>query len=240
MLLEIWKPDYQMFFALENKAEEANQVNVHPSAAFSSPPPNANVVPYKHNIFNNKKVRHNGVRYKECLQNHAAAIGGTATNGCGEFMPNGEEGTIEALKGLNCSACNYHINFHRKKVEGEQQQQLSSWDHNFHYTINMAIGIGSRKFLLNHGGGGGYHKSLLALPQYPHRYQMIMSNYNMGMRMVEIMSNYNMGMRMMGSILSDQSDEQEDHCRHGGGSRIDTGVWKSQALLIFNFICLNQ
>ncbi|KAM0970879.1 hypothetical protein ACFX15_018298 [Malus domestica] len=146
-----------------------------------------------------KKVGHNGVRYKECLKNHAAVIGGTATDGCGKFMPNGEEGTIKALKGLNRYACNCH----RKEVEGEQHQQLSFWDHNFHHTINKAVGVGSRKILLNHAGGGGHHKR---------------------------------------SIPSDQFDEQEDHhrCRHDGGSHIDTGVWKLQALLIFNFICLNQ
>ncbi|KAM0971995.1 hypothetical protein FF2_019592 [Malus domestica] len=40
--------------------------------------------------------------YKECLKNHVATIGGTVTDGCGEFMPNGEEGTIEALKGHTC------------------------------------------------------------------------------------------------------------------------------------------
>ncbi|KAG0493219.1 hypothetical protein HPP92_004213 [Vanilla planifolia] len=56
------------------------------------------------------------VRYKECLKNHAASIGGNAVDGCGEFMPNGEEGTIEAFK---CSACHCHRNFHRKEVEGE-------------------------------------------------------------------------------------------------------------------------
>ncbi|XVF58912.1 hypothetical protein PTKIN_Ptkin07bG0104100 [Pterospermum kingtungense] len=54
------------------------------------------------------------VRYKECLKNHAASIGGNATDGCGEFMPNGEEGSIEALK---CSACNCHRNFHRKEID---------------------------------------------------------------------------------------------------------------------------
>ncbi|GMI86728.1 homeobox protein 31, ZINC FINGER HOMEODOMAIN 4, FLORAL TRANSITION AT THE MERISTEM2 [Hibiscus trionum] len=54
------------------------------------------------------------VRYKECLKNHAAAIGGNATDGCGEFMPNGEEGSLEALV---CSACNCHRNFHRKEIE---------------------------------------------------------------------------------------------------------------------------
>ncbi|XP_022774073.1 zinc-finger homeodomain protein 4-like [Durio zibethinus] len=59
---------------------------------------------------NSKKV----VTYKECLKNHAAAIGGNATDGCGEFMPNGEEGSIEALM---CSACNCHRNFHRKEIK---------------------------------------------------------------------------------------------------------------------------
>lgn len=48
------------------------------------------------------------VKYKECMKNHAAAMGGNATDGCGEFM----EGTVEAL---TCSACNCHRNFHRKQ-----------------------------------------------------------------------------------------------------------------------------
>ncbi|XP_010554332.1 PREDICTED: zinc-finger homeodomain protein 4 [Tarenaya hassleriana] len=70
-----------------------------------------------YNIIINKKQRQQqGTKYKECLKNHAAAMGGNATDGCGEFMPSGEEGTIEAL---TCSACNCHRNFHRKVVEGE-------------------------------------------------------------------------------------------------------------------------
>lgn len=56
------------------------------------------------------------ISYKECLKNHAAAIGGNATDGCGEFMPAGDEGTLEALK---CSACNCHRNFHRKEVDSD-------------------------------------------------------------------------------------------------------------------------
>lgn len=56
------------------------------------------------------------VKYRECLKNHAASMGGNAMDGCGEFMPSGEEGTLEALK---CSACNCHRNFHRKEIEGE-------------------------------------------------------------------------------------------------------------------------
>ncbi|KAK7293818.1 hypothetical protein RJT34_16693 [Clitoria ternatea] len=37
------------------------------------------------------------IRYKECMKNHAATLGGNATNGCGEFMATREEGTFEAL-----------------------------------------------------------------------------------------------------------------------------------------------
>ncbi|XP_019184147.1 PREDICTED: zinc-finger homeodomain protein 4-like [Ipomoea nil] len=57
--------------------------------------------------------RYNDVKYMECLKNHAAAMGGTATDGCGEFMPAGEDGSLEALK---CSACQCHRNFHRKLI----------------------------------------------------------------------------------------------------------------------------
>lgn len=57
----------------------------------------------------------NGVRYKECLKNHAANMGGYAVDGCGEFMPSGDEGSIEALK---CAACGCHRNFHRREING--------------------------------------------------------------------------------------------------------------------------
>ncbi|KAH7853620.1 hypothetical protein Vadar_004785 [Vaccinium darrowii] len=50
-----------------------------------------------------------GVRYKECKKNHAASIGGYAVDGCREFMPAGEEGTVAAFK---CAACSCHRNFH--------------------------------------------------------------------------------------------------------------------------------
>ncbi|KAG2284583.1 hypothetical protein Bca52824_055803 [Brassica carinata] len=42
----------------------------------------------------------------------AVNIGGHAVDGCGEYMPAGIEGTIEALK---CAACGCHRNFHRKE-----------------------------------------------------------------------------------------------------------------------------
>ncbi|KAJ0024338.1 hypothetical protein Pint_08971 [Pistacia integerrima] len=67
-------------------------------------------------IGSNSKI--GSVRYRECLKNHAASVGGNVFDGCGEFMPSGEEGTLEALK---CAACDCHRNFHRKEVNGETQ-----------------------------------------------------------------------------------------------------------------------
>ncbi|EEF52586.1 zinc-finger homeodomain protein 5 [Ricinus communis] len=69
----------------------------------------------------NSKTTH--VRYRECLRNHAASVGGNVFDGCGEFMPGGEEGSLEALK---CAACECHRNFHRKEVDGETQFSPSS------------------------------------------------------------------------------------------------------------------
>lgn len=64
----------------------------------------------------NVKAKSKAVRYRECNKNHAANIGAHALDGCGEFMPSGEEGTQEALK---CAACDCHRNFHKREVEGE-------------------------------------------------------------------------------------------------------------------------
>ncbi|KZV20180.1 ZF-HD homeobox protein-like [Dorcoceras hygrometricum] len=67
--------------------------------------------------------------YRECLKNHAASIGGNVTDGCGEFMPSGEEGTLEALK---CAACNCHRNFHRKDHHGESALAGAAMVHPLH------------------------------------------------------------------------------------------------------------
>ncbi|RAL52760.1 hypothetical protein DM860_007528 [Cuscuta australis] len=66
-------------------------------------------------MWTHKKMANIKYRYRECLKNHAAAMGGIAIDGCGEFMPNGEEGSLESL---TCSACNCHRNFHRKELVG--------------------------------------------------------------------------------------------------------------------------
>ncbi|KAF7140368.1 hypothetical protein RHSIM_Rhsim06G0032400 [Rhododendron simsii] len=56
-----------------------------------------------------------GARFRECQKNHAASAGGKVLDGCGEFMPAGDDGTLEALK---CAACSCHRNFHRKESAG--------------------------------------------------------------------------------------------------------------------------
>lgn len=83
------------------------------------------------------------VRYRECQKNHAANIGGLAFDGCGEFLPGGKEGTVEAL---NCAACSCHRNFHRKVLEGEQ------------------FCCGCNEFLRNRALSGSPTPAFLALP----------------------------------------------------------------------------
>ncbi|XP_073274975.1 zinc-finger homeodomain protein 6-like [Primulina huaijiensis] len=50
-------------------------------------------------------------KYIECLKNHAASMGNYVVDGCGEFMPGGQEGTFESMR---CAACNCHRSFHRR------------------------------------------------------------------------------------------------------------------------------
>ena len=58
--------------------------------------------------------RSSGARYRECLKNHAVGLGGHAVDGCGEFLPAGPDGSIDALK---CAACLCHRNFHRRELD---------------------------------------------------------------------------------------------------------------------------
>ncbi|OVA15486.1 ZF-HD homeobox protein [Macleaya cordata] len=149
-------------------------------------PSNGPIPPTMENHMPYKKL----VKYRECLKNHAAAMGGNATDGCGEFMPSGEEGTLEALK---CSACNCHRNFHRKEIEGE----ASSCDCYHHPHINKM----GRKIIV------GHHKVLgseaLGYPSgtiLPSRAQPLPHN--------QVIMSYNLG------SLPSESDEQE-----GGGDQ---------------------
>lgn len=104
------------------------------------------------------------VKYRECLKNHAASIGGHANDGCGEFMPSGDEGTLEALK---CAACGCHRNFHRRDTSGNGGADPSAAA-SCYYCCYGSNGNGSSK-----RPGGALHLPLpgphvpLALPSSP-------------------------------------------------------------------------
>ncbi|KAK8497503.1 hypothetical protein V6N13_053250 [Hibiscus sabdariffa] len=119
------------------------------------------------------------VRYRECLKNHAARMGAHVVDGCGEFMPSGEEGTVEAFK---CAACECHRNFHRKEINGESQyappgpsrcntkmnsvvnlQQPTPLSHQ-RFSLGLSVSTPSTAVpvapvMMNFGGGGGAAES---------------------------------------------------------------------------------
>ncbi|KQJ88784.1 zinc-finger homeodomain protein 4 [Brachypodium distachyon] len=110
------------------------------------------------------------VKYRECLKNHAAAIGGNATDGCGEFMPSGEEGSLEAFK---CSACGCHRNFHRKDFDDDLalHRRLLLGPHHLipRGPIVPSSGAGDHYGV---GGGAAYARAALPPPQHPHQIVM--------------------------------------------------------------------
>lgn len=120
-----------------------------------------------HDSTNFKKL----IKYRECLKNHAAAMGGNATDGCGEFMPSGEEGSLEAL---TCSACNCHRNFHRKEIEGDPSSMLPIVPHESFNCYPNPRSIGRKIFVGHNALGYHNHPRAGAVP-----HQMIMG-YNMG------------------------------------------------------------
>ncbi|KAF2294065.1 hypothetical protein GH714_007219 [Hevea brasiliensis] len=136
------------------------------------------------------------VRYRECLKNHAAAMGGNATDGV-VSLPSGEEGSIEAL---TCSACNCHRNFHRKEIEGE----ATSCDY---YHGNPHFSRVGRKVIL------GHHKNILP-PEalgYPTAAGTFVPSRAAAAPHHQMIMSYNMG------SLPSESDEQED----GGESWVE-------------------
>ncbi|XVF14689.1 hypothetical protein REPUB_Repub09cG0082900 [Reevesia pubescens] len=175
-----------------------------------SGPPSPSMEENQVSANNYKKV----VRYKECLKKHAAAIGGNATDGCGEFMPNGEEGSLEALK---CSACNCHRNFHRKEIE---------FDCPFDYYHSAVLTKGGRKLIL------GPHNSILRSPQgYPAAGNLISSRMEPPQ---PIIMSYN------GGSIPSETDEKDDGGVAGRPSgklrkRFRTKFSQEQKEKMFNF-----
>lgn len=81
------------------------------------------------------------VRYRECLRNHAASLGGHVLDGCGEFMPSSSDT-------MKCAACCCHRSFHRREAES---------DHLLYHHHNGTT----------HPGGGGGRIPLLLPPPHP-------------------------------------------------------------------------
>nr|CAC34409.1 ZF-HD homeobox protein [Flaveria bidentis] len=82
--------------------------------------------PFTNGVLKRLKPRHHQqqqqqqpvvVSYRECLKNHAAAMGGHAVDGCGEFMPSPSSSPTDPTS-LKCAACGCHRNFHRRDPDG--------------------------------------------------------------------------------------------------------------------------
>ncbi|KAL1531738.1 mini zinc finger protein 2-like [Salvia divinorum] len=56
-----------------------------------------------------------GIRYRECMKNHAANIGGYAVDGCRQFSA-ATGGRERPGAELSCAACGCHRNFHRVEI----------------------------------------------------------------------------------------------------------------------------
>ncbi|XP_071710288.1 zinc-finger homeodomain protein 11-like [Rutidosis leptorrhynchoides] len=77
--------------------------------------------PFTNGVLKRHKPRHHHhltpppivITYKECLKNHAAAMGAHAVDGCGEFMPSPTSTPTDPTS-LKCAACGCHRNFHRR------------------------------------------------------------------------------------------------------------------------------
>lgn len=107
------------------------------------------------------------VRYRDCLKNHAASMGGHVVDGCGEFMPSGEEGTPEALR---CAACDCHRNFHRKESDGTgTDPQTSSYYYARHNSTTSAAAAAphSSVFRPHHQH---HQTSILTMPPQQHQH----------------------------------------------------------------------
>lgn len=102
----------------EDEEDEGEEITIPPPPQPPQAPPSYDLAAQATNsAFNRPRVnperRSAATRYRECLKNHAVNLGRHALDGCGEFMPAGEEGTLDALK---CAACNCHRNFHRRET----------------------------------------------------------------------------------------------------------------------------
>ncbi|KAI3754999.1 hypothetical protein L1987_54791 [Smallanthus sonchifolius] len=153
------------------------------------------------------------VKYKECLRNHAASMGGKARDGCGEFMPSGEEGTLEAL---TCSVCNCHRNFHRKEIEGDNHHHYYDGNHRpsvvHPHLKRFDLGNGRNLILQGHNSKGVLGTESLGFHHHNNEGSLVPSRGPPPMIMP-----YNMGMGMGMWSYPTESDHQENGVNRGVG-----------------------
>ncbi|KAL7117328.1 hypothetical protein ACP275_03G065000 [Erythranthe tilingii] len=106
-------------------------------------------------------ANHPRISYRECLKNHAANIGGNVTDGCGEFMPSGDDGTLEALK---CAACGCHRNFHRKEHHHPHGGGESATAGAMVHPLQLPPPLPSPSMSQHRAGGGAHHWSAMVQP----------------------------------------------------------------------------
>lgn len=90
--------------------------------------------------FSNGRQKHDnvvvggGVRYTECLKNHAARLGSHALDGCGEFMPAPTAIPTDPTS-LKCAACGCHRNFHRQEQNHDVQRIIEYHPQHRHHPL---------------------------------------------------------------------------------------------------------
>ncbi|GLT69963.1 hypothetical protein SLA2020_420720 [Shorea laevis] len=99
-------------------------------------------------VMNPKATVKTVAKYKECMRNHAASMGGHASDGCGEFMPRGGGDPRESL---TCAACGCHRNFHRREVLHSPRPRVPTM-----LLYNAGPTLAYRH---HHDGGGGDRRS---------------------------------------------------------------------------------
>ncbi|XP_050221859.1 zinc-finger homeodomain protein 2-like [Mercurialis annua] len=91
------------------------------------------LVPYQHFSTNHNNIS-TYVKYKECMKNHAASIGGHANDGCGEFMPRGSDD-----HSLTCAACGCHRNFHRRETAADAATNARHHHHQLRHFEHLML-----------------------------------------------------------------------------------------------------
>ncbi|CAN1177362.1 Zinc-finger homeodomain protein 3 [Linum perenne] len=128
------------------------------------------------------------MRYMECLKNHAASFGGNATDGCGQFIPSGQDASIN--DSLTCSACHCHRNFHRKlETICIHHHPFTSFHNQHHYfnTNNPLMHLSDHPTHYHHHHYNHNSNSSMNIDAAPPHHQIIMS-YNMGMAAGSLLS----------------------------------------------------